>query len=222
MNKWIDDTGWVHYHPSDDYKNRQITDGFGDSPHHTGFYITPMIWNTGVSKELQKKFILGYHLRNALKGFVRHPRTRLENGEFQYCGKDQIYILYAIRILVGYKEARIAYDKTSIFPMPHQWLFVKRQLGEKVWLPIRWLCDSLEVFDILFDLISPNNSSIIKNHFRYELAKREQPTVINRFNAWALRELIDVKLVFKQYFTYKHGPKDSPPPIHLEWFSYER
>lgn len=221
MNNWIDDTGWVHYHPKSD--SRQKSDGFGDSPHHTGFYITAKILNGALTKADRLNFIRGFELRIHKNGFMRHPRTLLPDGSPQFCNRDQLMtILYPIRVILGHKKARMVYDKTSMLLWPHQWLHMKRQLGEPVGRFTKWFCELFERPDADSDGWSKNNSSIIKNHYRYEVAKAVDQTSQNKRNAERFGRMFNVADRFKEYFTYKHDKdRDNPPPLHLLWFKYE-
>lgn len=216
MDKWFDDTGWLHYHPNTD--ERHFTDGFGDSPHHTGFYFTAKILTNTLSVEEQANFKKGFALRNTDRGLTRHPRNILEDGSLELCNRDQMMaILFPIHAIMGRDVAREVYAKTKLKPMfPNNWLHMQRQMGNKVFYPVKIAAESTEFLDVAVDKISPNASSIIKNFLRLEIADFDATFLTGRWSE-TLNKAFDRAEWFEKYFTYKHASDHNPPPVHLAW-----
>lgn len=229
FNQWIDNTGWVHYYPQSDA--RQYSEGFGDSPHATAFYIVGSVHAWLKPKDMEAKFTDGAITRNAPKGFIRHPRTiNHELGRHQTINRDQSLILWPLRMYQPYIAAQ-AYEflmkkKWVEFLWPHHRIFLERAMGFKTNYILRLVGDVFEALSYLTDYIVPtptdrgkknrSDSSKVKNVFRVFCAMHNQPTFITR---WLWKKIKKSgKKPMRDYFTFAHYEDiDSPPPLHLLW-----
>jgi hypothetical protein len=247
LEDWIDDTHWIHYHHSDD--PRHFSDGFGDSPHHTGFWMSGLILLGEEDEFTADSFYNGYIIRVQPDGtLIRHPRTKDDLDRPVVINRDQITpLLYAVNYFHE-EEARDLYErnKKNLVLLPLHRNFLYRSMGIKLNYLYRLFCDGLEIIDTLFDVfnlhvmaseyknvfvidghgkhgINGTDSSIIKSYFRSVISRTRFPTFLARLNGWLLRKCINIPASFSRYFNYSHNDIDSPPPVHLIWFRvYER
>jgi len=89
MGPWFDEYHWLHYHSAKDPDGRQKTDGFGDAPFHTCFYLAGLIFYLGFDKKAftngleiyREAFMsgllerIGFHEDEHPYKLIRHPRT---------------------------------------------------------------------------------------------------------------------------------------------------
>jgi len=230
---WIDDSFFLHYHPSED--SRHYTEGFGDSVHHTGFYVTGLILLDALDDETHDFFLHGIEIRDYPQGLIRHPRTILEDGSFELCNRDQFtpFLFAANHVDPDFAKEIYSKMKDDLKLLSHHKVFFERSLGLPVSYLRRLMADSLELVDTVVDklgewaiplnlkFLSGRNgidSSIVKNGCRGAISLANQPTFMAKVNWWFLNKCFDLIATFTRYFTFRHNKtNDNPPPVHLIW-----
>lgn len=240
----LDDSNWLHYHHKDD--PRQKTDGFGDSPHHTGFAFSPLFEMGYVDEDLKKRLYEGYRARMTENGLIRHIRT------IEAWNRDQfVSAIHMLKYVVGATKARFLYQiyRNKLKMGPGHKAYCERVLEIRdSW---RWVGDIAEVIDTCFDIFNDKiiltvipwlkkklkpkskslldkildafsgrngiDSSIIKNFMRSHYNNELDHSWRTAFNWWFLNKAFDRTEVFTRYFTFKHGGDDRPAKIHLVW-----
>jgi hypothetical protein len=243
-DEWIDDTHWIHFHHSDD--PRHWSDGFGDSPHHTGFLLTALILldDTG-HPPYSEEFIDGLYERlREDYVLIRHPRTKSDDDRRVVVNRDQMTPLLFVINYFDSTLARKIYEanKDNLVLLPLHRNFFDRCIEKKNNYLWRLFCDFLEIWDTIFDIwnlnvgrsrkfrnvyvingpsqygINSTDSSIIKSYLRSVISRLRYPTFLARTNAWLLRKTINIPASFSRYFTFRFNwGVDTPPPIHLVW-----
>jgi hypothetical protein len=243
FDEWIDDTNWLHYHHSDD--SRHWIDGFGDAPHHMGFLMTALMLLGQEMPEYSEEFIDGLYERlRPDYVLIRHPRTKSDDGRAVVINRDQLTpLLYVIHHFDPALAKRIyTANQDNLVLLPLHRNFFDRCMDKKNSYIYRLFCDFLEVWDTIFDIwnlhvgrsrslrnvfvieggskygINSTDSSIIKSYLRSVISRLRYPTFLAHANAWLLRKTINIQASFSRYFTLRHSPIDSPPPVHLPWF----
>jgi len=243
LEDWIDDTGWIHYHHSDD--QRHFKDGFGDAPHHTGFWMSGLILLDDEDEFIAESFYNGFQLRLQPDGtLIRHPRILDDMDRPVVINRDQMTpILFAVHHYSP-EIAKSLYNnnRRNLTLLPLHTSFMYRCMGVKKNYLYRLFGDFLEIWDTIFDIwnlhmgrsrefrnvfvieggdkykINGVDSSIIKSYYRSVISRLRYPTFLAHWNAKLLSWAINVQASFSRYFTLRHNDIDSPPPIHLVWF----
>ena len=222
MEDWFDDSHFIHYHNRDDV--RQFTDGFGDSPHHTGFYLSALILLGYFDNDDAQRFLNGLKLRTTSEGLARHPRNILDDGSLELCNRDQFTpLLFVIHHVNPALAAAIWEGNKSnlVLFFPNNRVHFSRARNKKSFYQFRLLGDFCELWDTLFDIFGSagngRDSSIIKSIYNCTIAKTRYPTFLTKLNWWMINKFLKPAEAFTRYFTHKHSGDDSPPPIHLAW-----
>lgn len=233
LDNWQDDTHWLHYHHKDDARKRQQNEGFPDCPHHTGFFVTALIFldkyklvNTGWLGR-------GWGKRLELTHLVRHPRSGRENDPRKRWNRDQltpILLPLAVTLRTGRSEKAYRRVRKSApfweFLQPHHTAHFARCLGHKVNFVWRFFADLFEIADTCLDIYKKKRadvyaewpfSSIVKSVYRNVVALRANSNRLTRFNQRLIAKHLEPQRAFEGYFTRKHHHSDQPPPIHLVW-----
>lgn len=208
----FDPTHWLAFFEPGSEKEKN---GWGDQPHHTGFWVTAQILR---GKTAPHQFITGYHIRRggAKKGppdtFLRHPLV------FTRMNRDQltplIFPLHECSI-----DTSWMIKKYAGLLFPHQWMHFQRSRNIQRHYLIRLFCDFFECLDSISDWFSDSESSQIKNVYRLVIAEHRYPTFLIKTAKWLLTRRVDPWKAMETYFTRKFSDDERPPPVHLEWKS---
>ncbi len=234
LDGWKDDTHWLHYHHKNDPQRRQQSDGFPDSPHHMGFFVTALFFLNKFKTQNTSWFIRGWKVRNlAPTHFMRHPRTGEENDPRKRWNRDQLTpILYPLAQKFLSKRAYLTYDivrKSAPwweFLQPHHLVHFQLCLNEPVKPWLRFIADLFEIGDTVIDIWNKRKakvfadwpfSSIVKTIYRNVIALEVSSTKLAQFNQRLIAKYLEPQKAFEGYFTRKHHHSDQPPPIHLLW-----
>jgi len=214
--EWVDSSHFLHYHHKSD--SRHYTDGFGDSPHHTGFWLTAMLLNKSNEYLCQLYLRPGIEIRliivDGKAKFQRHPR----NSPDDYWNRDQLTsMVYPMAECGMAEEAKEALNAHQGLLWPQQWMNFERSLNIKHNYIVRLIADSFECIDAIVDWFSGDHSSNIKNVYRLTIASIRYPTFLTKVAVWILKLNREPKDVMEEYFSRAFSKEDTPPPIHKDW-----
>lgn len=234
---WWTNEGGIRYHHKSD--PRHAPDGFGDSIHHTCFFLYALLkLNLLFTREEQQ--------------FRDFYFARLRNGIFDrdYKGEDSAnrdQLTPAIPVISNLLGTGFATKALSLvrkvkwweFIQPHHIVFFRRARNKSTIYPLRFIGDLFELVDSWFDVIKLKkmtkkyqkektyslewhtngvDSSIIKTVLRNITATDYQPTFLAKINNKYIARRLDPKSSFTRYFSFSHQPDlDNPPPIYKVW-----
>ena len=211
--EWVDDSHFLHFHHRAD--PRQLTDGFGDSVHHTGYWLTATILNKSNEYACSLYLRPGILQRMEVDAFRRHPRVE---GHTKYWNRDQLTsIIFPMQECGLGNEAKLALNKHSGILWPQQWMHFQRSLNIKHFYLVRLFTDVFECIDSITDWFSESESSYVKNVHRLVIANIRYPTFLTGLASWLLKLDREPNEVMELYFSRAFEARDTPPPIHIPW-----